>query len=78
MIPASDSINTMVGQLQVITDLSGDHFDGYENPILQNLRSKAERMQLFPQSAESMDDWRQVSFRFRLNEFEILVRKYML
>lgn len=66
MLPASDSLTTMVGQLQMLTDLSGEHFYGCDDDVvLQNLRSKAQKMQLFPQTAESMDDWRQVSFRFR-------------
>lgn len=49
----------MVEQLQIISDLASRERNAQEEPVLANLRSKSERMHLFPQSTESMDDWRQ-------------------
>ena len=77
MIPTSSSMGTMVEQLQMISDLSCEQNRSQRGSVLANFRCKTEKMQLFPQSAESMDDWRQVSFRFRSYEFSILVRKFM-
>ena len=77
MIPISNSMNTMVEQLQIISDISSEQTVLQKESVLATIRSKTERMQLFPQSAESMDDWRQVNFRFRSYELSILVRKYI-
>ena len=77
MIPSSDSMNTMVEQLQMISDLSCEQNMAQRDSVLASIRCKTEKMQLFPQSAESMDDWRQVNFRFRSYEVLILVRKYI-
>ena len=77
MIPTQTTTNTMVEQLQIISDLASQQRNAQEEPVLANLRSKSERMHIFPPSTESMDDWRQVNFRFRSYDFSILVRKYI-
>jgi len=59
MIPISNSMNTMVEQLQIISDISSEQTVLQKESVLATIRSKTERMQLFPHSAESMDDWRQ-------------------
>lgn len=71
-------MNTMIEQLQIISDLSGEQRIIAEEPFLATIRCKSEKTQLHPQSTESMDDWRQVNFRFRSYEFSILVRKYII